>query len=323
MRPATGRLPSSPGSRSSAASASTAASTATTTTCPAARTRAALRTWSGPPTAPPTRRSPGLGLERGAAPFFLWVHYFDPHAPYEAPAEAMVGARVALRRRGRLRRHPARALLRGLDGGARAPPLLLVTADHGESLGEHGEDTHGIFVYDAHDPRAADAGRSRSFGGASWRRRVARSIDVAPTLLDYAASRRGRCEAARCVAPWPASGSPTSRRTPNRSSPAPVRLGAAARVAHREAQADRGAARRALRPRADAREREDRSAREPERVEAMRRELAARDGGRHAECRAGDGPETRERLAALGYVGTGGGSPPGRRVVIRRTASAW
>src|SRR4029453_8955999 len=30
--------------------------------------------------------------ERGDAPFFLWVHYFDPHAPYEAPAEAMVGA---------------------------------------------------------------------------------------------------------------------------------------------------------------------------------------------------------------------------------------
>ena len=60
-----------------------------------------------------------------------------------------------------------------------------MTADHGESLGEHGEDTHGLFVYDSTlrvpwimaGPGVA-AGRVAST--------VARGIDVLPTLLDYA-----------------------------------------------------------------------------------------------------------------------------------------
>ena len=85
----------------------------------------------------------------GAAPWFAWVHLFDPHAPYDAPpeyrsgrapydgevayADAMLGALVA-------RLQQARALDR---------TLIVVTADHGESLGEHGETTHGLFAYDA------------------------------------------------------------------------------------------------------------------------------------------------------------------------------
>jgi len=85
----------------------------------------------------------------GAAPWLAWVHLFDPHAPYDAPAEyrsgrtpydaevayadAMLGALIA-----RLR-----------DAHALDRTLVVVTADHGESLGEHGETTHGLFAYDA------------------------------------------------------------------------------------------------------------------------------------------------------------------------------
>jgi arylsulfatase A-like enzyme/Tfp pilus assembly protein PilF len=84
-------------------------------------------------------------------PFFLWMHLFDPHQPHDAEsielavmtptpydlevAEADVATgRVVdwLRREGVLDH-----------------TLVVVTADHGESLGEHGEPTHGIFVYDA------------------------------------------------------------------------------------------------------------------------------------------------------------------------------
>jgi arylsulfatase A-like enzyme/Tfp pilus assembly protein PilF len=82
-------------------------------------------------------------------PFFLWVHFYDPHIPYAPPlpwAERYAGrpydgeiafmdAQIA-----RLLQHPRAA-----------PDTTIVAAvgDHGESLGEHGERTHGLLVYDA------------------------------------------------------------------------------------------------------------------------------------------------------------------------------
>jgi choline-sulfatase len=83
-------------------------------------------------------------------PWFAWVHLFDPHAPYEAPAEYRTAGR-----------HPydaevaytdamvGRLLDRLRQGAALARTLIIVTADHGESLGEHGETTHGLFAYDS------------------------------------------------------------------------------------------------------------------------------------------------------------------------------
>jgi len=122
------------------------------------------------------------------APWFLWVHYYDPHAPYEPPAadladryrQAPYDGEIAFvdRQLGRL--------LQTLDAkGETSRTIVLVTADHGESLGEHGEGTHGIFLYDATlrvpwimaGPQIAPGRVSQT---------VARSIDVLPTLLDYA-----------------------------------------------------------------------------------------------------------------------------------------
>jgi arylsulfatase A-like enzyme/Tfp pilus assembly protein PilF len=120
-------------------------------------------------------------------PWFLWVHYYDPHAPYEPPADLAERFRQSLYD-GEIAfvdRQLAR-LLQALDARGDMPrTIVLVTADHGESLGEHGEATHGIFVYDATlrvpwvmaGPRIA-AGRVSQT--------VARSIDVLPTLADYA-----------------------------------------------------------------------------------------------------------------------------------------
>jgi arylsulfatase A-like enzyme/Flp pilus assembly protein TadD len=79
--------------------------------------------------------------------WFAWIHLFDPHAPYHAPDQrvaspydnevAYVDAQI-----GRLldRLRPAGQLDR---------TVIIVLADHGESLGEHGEATHGLFAYDA------------------------------------------------------------------------------------------------------------------------------------------------------------------------------
>lgn len=91
-------------------------------------------------------RQPGL-----ETPLFTWVHFFDPHAPYFAPAPwtpALAGdayrAEIAFadRELGRL--------LAFLDErrGGRARCVVL-TSDHGEGLGEHGERTHGVLLHAA------------------------------------------------------------------------------------------------------------------------------------------------------------------------------
>jgi arylsulfatase A-like enzyme/cytochrome c-type biogenesis protein CcmH/NrfG len=78
--------------------------------------------------------------------FFLWVHLFEPHAPYGdartgGPAQVRYGEEVAEadRQVGRL--------LEAL-GDASSATLVAVTSDHGEAFGEHGEIAHSIFVYD-------------------------------------------------------------------------------------------------------------------------------------------------------------------------------
>jgi arylsulfatase A-like enzyme/thioredoxin-like negative regulator of GroEL len=82
-------------------------------------------------------------------PRFLWVHYYDTHAPYAAPEP------WASRHAGRPYEGEAAYLDeqagRLLEGIGRDAPdaVVCVVADHGESLGEHGEKTHGVFVYDA------------------------------------------------------------------------------------------------------------------------------------------------------------------------------
>ncbi|MEM7481008.1 MAG: sulfatase-like hydrolase/transferase [Acidobacteriota bacterium] len=84
-------------------------------------------------------------LEGAPEPWFAWVHFYDPHDPYEPPAE--------LRRDGPRGAYDGEVLsvdrelgkLLATAGGAGT--LVVLTADHGESLGEHGEETHGFFIY--------------------------------------------------------------------------------------------------------------------------------------------------------------------------------
>jgi arylsulfatase A-like enzyme/cytochrome c-type biogenesis protein CcmH/NrfG len=249
--------------------------------------------------------------EQGEPPVFLWVHYFDPHAPYEAPAEAMLGAASPYDGEIAFVDTQLGRLLRALDERRpAAPPLLLVTADHGESLGEHGEDTHGIFVYDATirvPLMLSGPGVSEGVVVPT----VARAIDVAPTLLDYAGLRprtmQGR-SLRRAVAGERLADEPAY----SESLHAQLQYGWAPLHAWRTAKHKLIEA-----PRVelydlaqDANERDDRSAREPERALAMRRELQRAMAVDTPNAEQAMDPGTRERLAALGYVGTGGGSSP-------------
>jgi choline-sulfatase len=155
-------------------------------------TRAVL-SWLGRPAAP----------AGGRHPWFLWVHYYDPHAPYEPPAAdlaerfrtAPYDGEIAFVDRQLGRVLQALGERREMDR-----TLVLVTSDHGESLGEHGEATHGIFVYDAtiRVPWVM-AGPGVAVGRVP--RTVVRSIDVAPTLLDYAGLPRRTAVDGRSVRP--------------------------------------------------------------------------------------------------------------------------
>ncbi len=85
------------------------------------------------------------GLRDGER-YFLWVHYYDPHAPYQT---RLGGAATERQRYAAEVAHVDRALGRLLDGLPGDPErrLVAVVADHGEMLGEHGERAHGILLY--------------------------------------------------------------------------------------------------------------------------------------------------------------------------------
>ena len=86
-----------------------------------------------------------------AGPFFLWVHYYDPHADYEPPAGAAgFGTRPVDRYDGEIR-HTDEQIGRLLDElgrrGLDRRTAVVVTGDHGEGFGEHGIDMHGYHLY--------------------------------------------------------------------------------------------------------------------------------------------------------------------------------
>jgi arylsulfatase A-like enzyme len=120
-----------------------------------------------------------------AGPKFLWVHLYDPHDPYEPPApysqvyrnhlydgeiayadHALGNFLAYLRRRG------------WYDHS-----VIVLVGDHGEGLGEHQEQTHGIFLYDAtlHVPLIIKMPRERDAGKVV--NAQVRTIDVLPTVL--------------------------------------------------------------------------------------------------------------------------------------------
>ncbi len=88
---------------------------------------------------------------RAAAPFFAWVHLYDPHAPYTPPREFLQKAHgqaydgeVAF-----ADAQLARLLALLQATGRTGHTIVVVAGDHGESLGEHGEQTHGMLLFDA------------------------------------------------------------------------------------------------------------------------------------------------------------------------------
>ena len=125
-------------------------------------------------------------------PRFLWVHVYDPHAPYDPPAEFRKRFADDLYLGDVAFADAALAPLLDAVRAAGAPPtLLVVTADHGESRGEHGEVTHGLFAYEAtlHVPLFL---WSRELPRRGRDAALARHIDILPTILEAVGDRTDR-----------------------------------------------------------------------------------------------------------------------------------
>ncbi|HET7291943.1 MAG TPA: sulfatase-like hydrolase/transferase [Vicinamibacteria bacterium] len=244
-------------------------------------------------------------------PFFAWVHLYDPHTPYAAPPEQ--AARFPRTLQGAYDAEIAEAdtqlgrLLDALESDGRlGSTLVAVLGDHGEMLGEHGEQTHSFFVYEA----AVRIPLVLSGPGVPARvvKDQVRIVDVMPTAL----------ELLKVEAPAAVQGSslmPLARG---------VRLGLKA-VAESwyprfhygwselvTIQDERFKLIRAPRPelydvQRDPGERDDLAATEPRQVEVLRgalEELLARLGsGKAVAAPQAMDAETSERLQALGYVG--------------------
>lgn len=121
-----------------------------------------------------------------AAPFFAWIHLYDAHSPYRPPEPFL----------SRYKGHPYNGEIAFADSqvgrviaelqslGLYDRTVVLIMGDHGESLGDHGEGAHGFFVYNSvtHVPFVVRAPFNQL-----QHRRVAdpvRSVDVMPTALD-------------------------------------------------------------------------------------------------------------------------------------------
>ena len=145
-------------------------------------------------------RGPGTagvaGRSSPGEPWFVWTHVFDPHAPYQPPPpfDAQYAARPYY---GEVAAADA-ALAPLLDDlrAAPRPTLVIVTGDHGEGLGDHGELTHGLFAYEptlrvplivaelgTQRPQSAQSRRARAAGG-EVSSVAARHVDILPTILE-------------------------------------------------------------------------------------------------------------------------------------------
>ena len=241
------------------------------------------------------------------APFFVWLHLYDPHAPYNPPAEYR--AKTSTAYDGEIAYVDAQ-LARLLDA-LRARrlmdnTLLVVAGDHGEGLGDHGERTHGMLLYDStlRVPLIIAAPGHP----AATRDQAVSLVDLAPTLLHAAgitplevmtgrdllelrgagaqgAEVRGADLYSETEYPRVAGWSPLQALTDGRWMT--IRAGAAAEVYDLSA---------------DPRQAHDVAAAQP----AVAAAMAARAEAIHASAAASDAraisPEAQERLRALGYV---------------------
>ncbi|MEE8143488.1 MAG: sulfatase-like hydrolase/transferase [Planctomycetota bacterium] len=122
---------------------------------------------------------------KGDRPWFLWVHFFDPHDPYQPPQKFCTGKGERELYRGEIAYVDQQLgrLLNYLSSGENPEKTLVVVAgDHGEALGDHGEPTHSYYVYE----QTVRVPLILSFPGQPPQRvsTPVSLVDVLPTITD-------------------------------------------------------------------------------------------------------------------------------------------
>ena len=248
---------------------------------------------------------------QGEAQWFCWVHVYEPHYPYAPPppydarfaSDPYAGEVAAVDQMLRPLLQPV------LDAAASTRTLVVLTSDHGEALGDHGEATHGIFAYEAtlevplivYYPPMVKAGTTSSPAG---------HVDIAPTILGALGIERFNGMRGRSLIDEDVPG------------------GAQPNVTYFEALS--GSLNRGWAPltgvvadgmkyidlpvaelydlRSDPQERDNLAGARSKQVADLRARLAAFAGG--DVKRTGEDADTRRRLQSLGYAASSATSPP-------------
>jgi arylsulfatase A-like enzyme/Tfp pilus assembly protein PilF len=248
--------------------------------------------------------------EHAGQRFFAWLHFYDPHTPY-APPEPFRS-----RFRGRpyageiaFVDHQIGRILQWLDTKGIADRTIVVAlGDHGESLDEHGEATHGLFVYDA-TTRIPMIVRAPYVSMRGRRvRALVRTEDVMPTILDLVSREGPRDVQGRSLVPLMTGDTQDLKLDAYSES-----LYARHHYGWSELRALRSGRFKfisAPRPELydleqDPGERTNLYAERRSLADNMAAELARRGAENAGTSRGPEAvdPETRERLAALGYIG--------------------
>ncbi len=121
-----------------------------------------------------------------AGPHFMWVHLYDPHDPYEPPEpysqiykDHLYDGEIA---------YADSALAHFIaylkSRGKYDKSIIVVVGDHGEGLGEHHEDTHGVFLYDSTTHVPLMVKLPGEFSAGTVVAAQVRTVDIVPTLLE-------------------------------------------------------------------------------------------------------------------------------------------
>jgi arylsulfatase A-like enzyme/Tfp pilus assembly protein PilF len=252
--------------------------------------------------------------------FFLWVHYYDPHDPYRPP-EPYLSQYRAFPYDGEIAYtdHVFGDLMEELDRlDLVENTIVVVTADHGEGLGEHKEQTHSLFIYNAtqHVPlliRLPKIESKRITGVVSL-------IDIAPTLLEWVGIEADAGMQGNSLIPLIQSKEKESRIAYSESISAEVHYGWSPLTGITRAEYKYiGAPTPELYDRnIDRMETKNLIQQKPEIAKRLETQLQtfeqASSRGSLAKQQAPD-PETEEKLRALGYVGSAtSGTPESRKV---------
>jgi arylsulfatase A-like enzyme/Tfp pilus assembly protein PilF len=239
-------------------------------------------------------------------PTFCWIHLYEPHAPYLPPepfASRFPGAPYV----GEVATADAalEPVLRPILEAASPRTLVVITGDHGESLGEHGERTHGLFAYEStlHIPLILFA---PSVVPPASVDAVVGHDDIVPTILDAIGAR---------VPPELPGRSLLSLATGAQPAAPPLYFEALSAAANRGwaplTGVLRGGDKYVELPlpelydlAADPREQQNLVASRSDRVERLQADLRAFPSADAFQARAAEDHETREALRALGYLAT-------------------